>query len=143
MTVQPNGTHAKDIALYFIDMTDMRATPGIVRKTIVQAKRTLEAGYTKDEIISTIDRNLEKGVNMYSFGYIDVSINDVLREIEKEKSKVEAKKVKEEIEEMQKSQRKAVSMSDESTERNREKARRVGVQSRLRKKLNFDMFEEQ
>ena len=108
MTVQPNGTDAKDIALHFVDMTTGRATPTIMKKTIIQAKVLLSNGYTKDEIIKTIDHIISKGIEMYSLGYVNASINDILREIQKIESskKVEEQKIK--LEETIKSEGKEV-----------------------------------
>lgn len=138
-----NGTEAKEIALYFINATsDGRATPAIIAKTISQTKNILKAGYTKDEIIATIDYVLAKGTQLFSIGYISTCINDVLREIKEKEEKEKARIVAEEQAKQQAENRKAVTTGDESTKRNAEKARRLGVQSRKREKFNFDLFEK-
>lgn len=143
MSVKANGTHAKDIALHFMKVTGVeRATPAIFGRTIKQAKGLLESGYTKEEVIGVIDYIINQGRNMYSIGYVNACINDVLREIEKESLAEEAKRVKEVIHEEQSKARGAVTSDGESATRNAEKAGRLGVQSRLRKKFDFDMFEK-
>jgi UDP-N-acetylmuramoylalanine-D-glutamate ligase len=144
MTVQPNGTVAKDIALHFVNATNQRVTPHIMRKTIQQAKSLLSSGYKKDEIISVIDFLIKhKSANMYSLGYVNASINDILREMKEMEEKERLEQVRKEIAEQQSVQRSEVVNHAESTERNREKAKRIGtgLQSRLGKKFDFHMFE--
>ena len=148
MTIKANGTHAKEIALHFINLTNGRATPQIMKKTVSQAKSLLTSGYTKEEIVSVIDfLIITKKLDIFSLGYINASINDALREIAKTKEIEEKEKAKEairqQIESQQASIRSEVAKDDESTKRNREKARRIGVQSRFGKKFDFDMFEGQ
>ncbi len=77
-----SSTKAKKIALYFLETTNNRATSAIISKTINQVKNLLSNGYTEDEIIEVIDYINAKGVNMFSFGYVNVCINNVLHEIE-------------------------------------------------------------
>ena len=147
MAVVPNGTDAKDIALYFIDITSTRTTPAIVAKTIIQAKELLKHNYTKEEIISVIDYLIDvKKVNIYSLGYISSSINDTLREInEIKKREIALKQIQETKEKLAiafESTRNEVSDNSKTGERNREKASRTSFQSRLGEKFNFDMFEK-
>ena len=146
MPVPTNGTHAKEIALHYLNATDQRATPSIMVKTVSQAKSILSAGYTKEEIIRVIDAIVEKGVVMYSIGYVSACINDVLREIkvkeDAEKAKAQAKIEAERMATTALEKRNEVTTDVESTERNRSKAGRFGVQSRFGKKHNFDMFEK-
>lgn len=143
MKIKVNGTEAKDIALYFLDMIGTeRYTQTIVGRTIRQVKSVMASGYTKDEIVKCIDHIINKGVTMYSFGYVSASINDVLKEIEILELQNESKKTKVELDELLKKETKAVVTDDESARRNAEKAKRFGVQSRFGKKFDFDMFEE-
>lgn len=143
MTVQPNGTDAKDIALYFLKETGVeRATPAIIGKTIKQAKHLLSQGYEKEEILSVIDHIVAKGVHMYSIGYVSHAINEVLKEIEGARIKEEAKSVTKQLEEQQLKARNEVKSDGNSAERNRNKARGFGIQSRFGEKFNFDLFEE-
>lgn len=141
-----NGTDARDIALHYIDLRKERTTPQIVKRTIGQAMTLLKSGYTKDEIIEVLDYVIiDKKVDMYSLGYLNASINDMIREVAVKKnndSLIEDKqKLKALIEEEQAKMRDEVTACDESTERNREKARRNSPESRFGKKYSFDMFE--
>lgn len=140
--IQPNGTHAKDIALHFINVTAGRATPAIMKKTVNQAKSLLRSGYTKDEIISVIDYIIKKkGIQIYSLGYINASINDVLKELKLEDIKEKHKNLEGLLEDEQRKQRNEVRDDGESTQRNRNKADGFGVQSGFGKKFDFDLFE--
>lgn len=150
MTIHANGTDAKEIVIRFFELKNIRATPPIYAKTMSQCKSILSAGYTKEEIIEVMEYIiLEKKVDMYSIGYISASINDMLREINEKKAKEEAEKrikeIREQLASSEQTPQSEVRTNDESTQRNREKAERgrTGVQSRLRKKFNFDMFEGQ
>lgn len=148
MTVHANGTHAKEIALYYLKLTQLRATPHIMGKTINQVKNLLQAGYTKEEIIDVMEYViLERKVEVYSFGYFSSCINDVLRDLKVMKERYEEEKKKKELDEqlasVQNTQRSEVSVDDQSAERNREKARRFNLQSRKRTQSYFDMFEGQ
>lgn len=142
--MKANGTDAKEVALHFLKQTGVdRCTPAIIAKTISQAKHILTSGYSKEEIISVIDHVVERGVHMYSIGYVSHAINDVLKEIEQKRLQEEAKVVAQQLEEQQRQQRSEVTTDGESTNRNKDKASRFGVQSGFRKKFDFDMFEEQ
>lgn len=144
MTKKANPTDAKTIALYFLNATtDGRNTPIVIAKTITQVKSLLNVGYTKDEITATIDHVIARGVQMYSFGYLSTCIANVLVEVNKNKTSSEAVKAKQELDEMQKKAMEEVNVVDESTERNRQKLSRFGVQSRVGEKHHFDMFEGQ
>lgn len=139
----PSPTDAKTVALYFLDQTtDGRNTPPVIAKTINQAKNLLAVGYTKEEIIATIDFTIKRGVKMYSFGYLSSAIADSLREINKHKVDERVSNVKKELEEFSKQAMKEVAVDEhESTERNRQKAERLSVQSRVGTKYNLNMFE--
>jgi Holliday junction resolvasome RuvABC DNA-binding subunit len=141
----PNPTHAKDIALYFLELTQDKFTSEIVARTVKQAKALLSAGYTKEEIIEVIDVVLKQNPNVYSLGYVSASINDVLRKINEVKQREIVEKQREEMRTqiaLEIKQSRTEVTQDESTTRNREKARRASVQSRFGKKFDFDMFEE-
>lgn len=143
MTVIPNGTDAKDIALHFLNATGVtRMTPAIVSQNIGRAKHLLGSGYSKEEVISVIDHIVASGVEMYSIGYVSSAINDVLREMKKSDDAKKGKLIAEQMEVHNAKQRGVVEKDDERAERNARKARRTGVQSRLREKFDFDMFEE-
>jgi len=81
------STSAKNIAVHFIKATGNRMTPAIMAKTINQAKVLLANEYTEQEILEVIDHITARGVVMYSFGYVNTCINNVLHEINEIKSK--------------------------------------------------------
>ena len=142
MTVKPNGTDAKDIALHFISLTSGRATPHIIAKTITQAKSLLKSGYTKGEVIKVINHLvLVKKVEIYSLGYVNASINSIIDEIKARETLDHVAKVKQELTTESIKQQSEVATDGESTERNRAKSERFGIQSRFGKKFDFDMFE--
>jgi hypothetical protein len=137
--IQPNGTDAKDIALHFIKLTDGRATPDIIKKTIIQAKSLLSCGYTKQEIMDTIDFLIDvKKKQLYSLGYVNSCINNVLREIKSIESKEKTKQIKTTID----SEREEIKVDEQSKQRNRDKLSRFGVQPRFGEKFDFDLFKE-
>lgn len=147
MTIKANGTEAKDIALHFLEVTEGRYTQAIIAKTINQAKNLLKAGYSKDEIIKTIDYIVDNtDVKMYSIGYINSCINDVLRKIKEENKEEELeklrKKLEQEKEEFEKTQREEVDVDNESQQRNKSKLGNLGIQSRKREKSYLDMLKE-
>lgn len=126
------GADAKEVVLHFLERTDQRASKAIMGRTMNQAKSLMNSDYTKDEIIDVIDYIVDHTkATMHSFGYVNASINDMLRRVnsQKEKDKV-AKQFRE-----------RVGNDDGSKERNRNKAGGFGFQSRIREKYNFDMFE--
>lgn len=136
--MKPNGTHAKDIAIYFFDHTNQRATKQIFMKTVVTAKSLLSNGYSKEEILKAIDYLIEQGVNMHSLGYVSASINDVLvkvREREKKETSVDTKKDMEEY--LQEQRRKGGTYEIQTNNRNKRK--RVGVQSKFREKFDLNL----
>ena len=128
MTDKANPTDAKTIAFHFLDATtDGRNTSHVIAKTIRQVKDLMNVGYTKDEIIATIDYVLALGVKVYSFGYFSTCIANVLVEVNKRKASSHVVKVKEELAEMEKQAMEEVNVVDESTERNRSKLNRFGA----------------
>lgn len=138
MKSKENGTHAKEVAIYFLDKTQDKYTPAIIAKMINQVKNIMSCGYNKEEIISVIDYLIDvKGVKIYSLGYINSAINDTLEVIKKEtyNSKVEEmlNKEREVTEE--------VKVNEDSNQRNREKSERFGTNTRFGEKHNFDMLE--
>ena len=142
--VKANGTVAKDIAIYFLDMTQERYTPAIVSRTVGQAKNLLESGYTQTEICSVIDFIVnETSTVMYSLGYVSSAINDVLKDIN---AMAIMKAHKELIEESkasyQKEENKEVDKDVESQIRNRDKLSGFGNEPGKREKSYLDMLKE-
>ena len=146
--VQPNGTHAGEIARHFVKATGIRVTSSIMGKTVNQAKKLLDAGFTKAEIIASIDHVVDQGIEIYSLGFLDHCIDRCLREIKQKQIEEESRIMKEEFERKKAEEQHAIAeevkVDVESAKRNREKADRLrsSVQSRVREKFNFDMFEE-
>lgn len=139
---------AKQIAFYFFDKTETRATKAIISKTIIQAKSILNAGYSLEEIIDVIDYLIDvKKVNLFSLGYISSAISNVLNEINKHKSLESKSQIAEETKKamslLMKEQQCEVVVDNESKQRNADKISGFSFQSRLREKFDFDMFEEQ
>ena len=139
-----NGTHAKDIAIYFLDATTDKYTPAIVRKTIMQAKQLLETGYSKQEIIDTIDYIiLRTPAVMYSLGYLSSAINDVLRTLKEERAAVEMRRLIEESKANYVEEDTEEVVEDvESQQRNRDKLNKFGNESRKREESYLDMLKE-
>ena len=75
---------------------------------------------------------------MYSLGYVNVCIDDVIAKL---KQQAASKQITEQFATHAKEKQTEVLGCDESTDRNREKLDRFGVQSRFREKHHFDMFE--
>lgn len=140
--VKVNGTIAKDIAIHFLNSTQERYTSAMVSKTIVQAKKLLEAGYNKQEIIDSIDYVVNRtSVQMYSLGYISTAINSILMKLKEED---ESKRIKEIIEKQKEEHatNRIEVKYDESSERNKNKLDRFGTESRERKESIVDMLKE-
>lgn len=141
----PNPTDAKTLALHFLDLTTKRMTPQIIARTIIQVKAVLAQGYTVEEVTKVIDYVLARKAGVYSFGYISSAINDSLRELEAEEARIryqaEAKVAHAELASTMQESRGRVTEVDDSTERNKRKAKRSNIQSRFGKKSYFDMFE--
>ena len=90
MAVIPNPTEAKDIALYFLDMTDSDMSKKKIARTIKEAKTLLSEGKTKEQILHVIDKVLDvKGKSVYSFGYIIAVFDDYIKDFEVTKKKLE------------------------------------------------------
>ena len=144
MAVKANGTHAKEIAIHFLNLTtDGRYTSAIVSRSIGTVKSLLLKGYTKEEIMETIDYCHDvKKVNMFSIGYISHAINDTLREIRElqaaEKKREEAKKIQASVTSL----RKEEVHEQSSSERNRAKVERNRIQSSIGTKFDFNMLKE-
>ena len=140
-----NGTLAKEVAIYFLDMTQERFTPYMVSKSIVQAKSLLKSGYTVEEIKNVIDYIINNtNVNMYSLGYVSTAINSVLEKIEEEEK---FKAVNEIITRSKEEYAATMEGSDEpivdkSRERNKEKLGRIGIQPRVGEKSYLDLLKE-
>jgi len=136
------SSDAKDIAIYFVNSTNMKASKALMSRTIVQAKSMLSDGFTKDEIIKTIDYviNVRK-VDLRSLGYINVVISDLLPQVLKHEAQLSTQNVGKELAAFIEASRSEVRGNDESTNRNKSKLNGFGLQPRFGEKLDFDMFE--
>lgn len=140
MTVQANGTEAKDVAVHFIKETNKEITPKEMSKTIKQVKALMLKGYTGEQIITTIDYIIsDTPTKMYSFGYVTIVIQDLLDKIEAKKEAIQKRKQMDEL--LQGDIGNEVKENGESTERNRTKTSRFGTQSRFGEKYNINMLE--
>jgi hypothetical protein len=136
------SSDAKDIATYFVNSTNMKASKALMSRTIVQAKSLLSDGFTKDEIIKTIDYVINvKKVDLHSFGYINVVISDMLPQVLKYETRLSVQDANEKVSAFIEASRNEVRGNDESTNRNKSKINGFGLQPRFREELDFDMFE--
>lgn len=141
------SSDAKDVALHFIERTTgtETATRSTYANVTRRVKTLLGYGYTRDDLIKVIDYIIDvKKVEMYSFGYINAAIENVLREIKKlEKEQLKQNNLQQQSQDFasfNQSNRDEVQPDDNS--RNKTKSERFGVQSRFGEKLDFDMFEK-
>lgn len=136
------SSDAKDIAIYFVNSTNMKASKALMSRTIVQAKSMLSDGFTKDEIMKTIDYVINvKKVDLRSLGYINVVISDLLPQVLKHEAQLSTQNVGKELAAFIEASRSEVRGNDESTNRNKSKLNGFGLQPRFGEKLDFDMFE--
>jgi DNA-binding transcriptional MerR regulator len=86
--------NAKEIALHFYETMELRFTPSTLAITIKQIKSLLESGYTSEEIVKVIDhyKSYPPPKGLYSFGYINVTINKALQDITVREMKEQAKR---------------------------------------------------
>lgn len=130
------GRDAKEVALYFHNKIGGKATPAMYARTIKQAKSILNAGYTEQEMISCIDYIIDiKKIDMYSIGYLSYAIEPTLKELEK----VVDKKIVDEIKYKMDNMNREVSTTNDSTERNKQKAQNIGTKSRFGEKFAVDL----
>lgn len=144
MTVNP--TTAKDIALEWLALLGLRPVPAQMGRIIKQVKGLMEVGFTDEEIRYTMHEVLNTKPDVYSFGYIETCINDVVRKRRMEEQRKQEKIIRQEInkqvlEQISITHESEVAEGDETSERNRRKAERLGVQSRVREKSYFHLFE--
>jgi len=142
MVVDP--TEAKEIALEWLKLLGNKPTPPLMARTVKQVKGLMQVGFSDEEIRYTMEHVVRTNPNVYSFGYVEACINDVLRKRAEEKRKEESKQVSESLQKQTTAivtSESEVTSDDESSERNRRKAKRFSVQSRLREKSYFNLFE--
>jgi len=141
-----NPTSAKDIALEWLALLGLRPVPAQMGRIIKQVKGLMEVGFSDEEIRYAMNYVVSTKPNVYSFGYIEMCINDVIRKKRLEEQRIQEKLIKEQInkqvlEQISITHESEVAEGDETSERNRRKAERFGVQSRVREKSYFHLFE--
>lgn len=134
-----NPTVAKELALFFLEKIEQRPTPTTMARTIKQIKEMMEFGYTDEEIKYAIEYALKANPNVYSFGYVATLIDKALKLRIKKPAPVHAV----DLHTITVTKESEVEKLDELSERNKRKSSEFGVQSRKRKKYNFDLFEGQ
>jgi DNA-binding transcriptional MerR regulator len=140
-----NPTEAKEIALEWLALLGQKPTPALMARIIKQVKGLMEVGFSDEEIRYTMKVVVRTKPDVYSFGYVEACINDVLRKRAEERRKAEVKQISKDLQEEAKpilvTSESEVSQDDEVSERNRRKAERFGIQSRVREKSYFHLFE--
>lgn len=129
---------SKSLAFYFFEKTNQKATPALIARTIASAKMMLKSGYTYEEIVSVINYVIDvQKTEMYSIGYIEVSINAILH-------KIKSLEVKQVSHDLKREMANIVTevVHGDTSERNSEKSKQFGVQSRFGEGNPLDMFEE-
>lgn len=128
--------NAKEVAVYFYNKIGVKATPAMYAKTIKQAKTLLTAGYSVYDICRVIDYTVDiKKFDIYSLGYFSSTIAYLLKELDK----LETTNVAKEVKTKMLNHTREVKDNNESAERNKQKAKNIGSQSRFGEKFTFDM----
>lgn len=141
-----NPTQAKELAVLFFDLSNQKMTQSNMPRTVKAVKELMSGGLSYEQIKYAIVVMLDRKPDIYSFNYIATGISDVLRERELELAKEKGKKAKKDAEQklvdsLKVTSESEVIRSDETSERNKRKAKALGVQSRERTKSYFDLFE--
>ena len=127
----------KSVATHFFKETNKKPTSNMFARTMSDIKK-LNDKYELQDIYDAISYIIEvKKVDMYSFGYVVVSIDNIYKEMIALKYIEKAKEVKEQM----KNYIPEVKTND-STKNNSNKSERFGVQCRFGEKLDFDLFEK-
>lgn len=117
-------SQASSVAKYFVKATDLRVTRAIMAKTVNQAKSLLNHGYTEQEIIEVINHIIARGTSMYSLGYVNTCINNVLHELNEIKQKQTKTDLKQTIRQMVKQEKVEVKTHKSN---NRNKSSKFGL----------------
>lgn len=136
------GKDARTCVMHYITKAmDGKASKAFISRCMVNAKSLLNDGFTADEIIAVIDYSIDvKKLNIFSFGFYNASIDNLLREVKQLQLQTKTQEQSRHIASFNEENRDEVQANDDSTERNRNKSERFGVQSRLGEKLDFDML---
>lgn len=129
---------AREIVQYFFNKCCIDAESKAFARTTAQVNKLLST-YSKQDIINVINHLVDvKHVNIYSFGYVLLLIDETMSLFKKQAAAVH---VAEQIAEHAKSVvTTEVKQDGESAKRNTSKASRFGVQPRFGKKSDFNLF---
>jgi hypothetical protein len=132
----------------------MNAAERVVEHLISRTKSVIDSGFrsrqlriaqhllqTHDEeqIISAINHTfLVKKINIYSLHFFTNTIDGILKEVRDKKI---ADAIREQQDSVAATHFGEVRIDEESAKRNRDRAERLGVQSRFGKKFNLDLLE--
>ena len=125
MTLTPTVTDKQEIAKYFYDNQLKRCTPLIYKKQISFAGNLLEAGFTKEEIISVIDYLIKcppRG-GFFSLAYLPYVMQEIL--------------VKLQVRAIQNHTEDVVDMEPEETDEDNRKKYLEGTKAKLKNMFNI------
>lgn len=125
-----NPTEAKEIALEFLKLIGQSPTNSNMSRTIKQIKILMDAKYSAEDIRYVMADCIARVPSIYSFGYIARAMEDVLANRESEPDEYPTHVV--DIVTHQVTSESEVEKEDDTTARNREKAKRLGRQKRSR-----------
>lgn len=135
-----NPTEAKEIALEFLQLIGQSPSRANMSRTIQQVKLIMEANYSSEDIRYVMNDCIARVPDIYSFGYIARAMERVLANRVKEPEEYPTHVI--EVVTHQVTSESEVEKEDDTTARNREKAKRLGVQSGKRAQSYLDMLEE-
>lgn len=132
-------SNPRDVAIYFLNLSNQeKSRTNIIRA--VKSASTLLENYTSNQVKDVIEFLIDvKKIDLYSLAYLNNHMDKYLEEIENVRLK---ETYAEHIKNIQTQPTQEVSINEQSVERNNGKLHRFGIQSRVREKFNFDLFEE-
>lgn len=129
-------TDAKEIAIYFLDITNSHASKAFMATTIIQAKQLLNRGYTMKQIKNTIKYVYDvKNPNMYSLAYITASIDSMQKEMKELEARKPSKYDSSQFEEGE-------TDFEQQAKRNKDKLHRFGKKPGFGKEHYIDMLKK-
>jgi hypothetical protein len=132
-------SNPRDVAIYFLNLSNQeKSRTNIIRA--VKSAGTLLESYSSSQVKDVIEYLIDvKKIDLYSLAYLNNHMDKYLEEIENIRLK---ETYAEHIKNIQTQPTQEVSVDEQSVERNNGKLHRFGIQSRVREKFNFDLFEE-
>lgn len=135
-----NPTEAKEIALEFLKLIGQSPTNSNMSRTIKLIRMLMDAKYTSDDIRYVMNDCIARVPNIYSFGYIARAMDSVLANRAPEPDEYPTHVI--DVVTHQVTSESEVEAEDDTSARNREKAKRLGIQSGKRAQSYLDMLEE-